>query len=248
MNNHQPGEIAMTERYQAAIQLASQIVADVFMNDLDGTLERGARLDKAMQDVIRELGRQALTRVYNAVDATLIQRYQGPGWKIKAHPTISFTTIFGEVQVRSAYLWHNEYAPGIRPLKECMGVEGNHSSEAVQRALVDFGSEKSFARATRQFAEHYGWEVERGTMRNQTEQAARHAETYVAARLAHRPDATSEETAPLPVETLVVELDGCEIRTGQVMTAAAAGRSDLPPAQVVRVEAWKEVRTGLVRP
>jgi hypothetical protein len=39
-----------------------------------------------------------------------------------------------------------------------MGVEGNRYSEAVERALVDFGSEKSFERAARQFQEHYGWD------------------------------------------------------------------------------------------
>lgn len=238
----------MQEGYQKAIACARTIVAEAFINDIEGILELGTRLDNVMQDAVRELGRQALTQIYNALDAVLIQRYQAPGWKIKAHPVIQFTTILGEVSVHSAYLWHQEHSPGIRPLKDCMGVEGNRSREAVHRAMVDFGSEKSFERASRQFQEHSGWAVGRGTMLNQTERVAREAEQYIADRLQQGAHPASAPQSLAPVSTMVVEVDGCEIRTGRPMTAADAGRRDLPPMQGVRVEEWKDIRTGLVRP
>ena len=43
-------------------------------------------------------------------------------------------------------------------------------------------------------------------------------------------------------------LDGCEIRTGVYMKAAEAGLSERPVHQRVRVENWRDVRTGLARP
>jgi hypothetical protein len=68
-------------------------------------------------------------------------------------------------------------------MKDTLGAEGDQYSEAVQRALVDFGSERSFARAAVSFYEHDGWEVGRTTLRNRTLDAAREAETYIDLRL-----------------------------------------------------------------
>jgi hypothetical protein len=50
------------------------------------------------------------------------------------------------------------------------------------------------------------------------------------------------------VDTMLLELDGCEIRTGLYMTAAEAGKSDREPQARGRVENWRDVRTGLARP
>src|SRR5262245_27112163 len=47
---------------------------------------------------------------------------------------------------------------------------------------------------------------------------------------------------------MLLELDGCEIRTGVSMTAAEAGVADRGPRERVRVENWRDVRTGLARP
>ena len=57
-----------------------------------------------------------------------------------------------------------------------------------------------------------------------------------------------ELASPLAVDTMLLELDGCEIRTGLYMTAAQAGLEDRPARQHVRVENWRDVRTGLARP
>jgi hypothetical protein len=64
-----------------------------------------------------------------------------------------------------------------RPMKDVLGVEGEQYSEAVQRALVDFGLEKSYARAALSFHEHYGWESGRTTLRTRPLHAAQDAET-----------------------------------------------------------------------
>jgi hypothetical protein len=54
--------------------------------------------------------------------------------------------------------------------------------------------------------------------------------------------------APPSVPTMLLELDGCEIRTGVSMSAAEAGVPARAPQQRVRVENWRDVRTGLARP
>ena len=142
---------------------------------MDSTLESGTLLDKRVQEVTREVGRIALTQIYEAVNVNLINLYKDCGWEIQVNPKVSFKTILGKVKVSSAYLWKPEQGYGVRPMKEIMGIEGNCYSEALQRALVDFGSEKSFERASRQFHEHYGWKVGRGTILNHTERVAQDA-------------------------------------------------------------------------
>jgi hypothetical protein len=99
-----------------------------------------------------------------------------------------------------------------------LGVEGEQYSETVQRALVDFGSEKSFARAVVSFEEHYGWKVGRTTLRHQTLQAAQDAASYLDERLLQA-TGTYEQAgmAPPQVPTMLMGLDGCEIRTGVYM-------------------------------
>jgi len=54
--------------------------------------------------------------------------------------------------------------------------------------------------------------------------------------------------SPPAVDTMLLELDGCEIRTGVSMIAVEAGVSDRDAQERVRVENWRDVRTGLARP
>jgi hypothetical protein len=168
---------------------------------------------------------------------------------VQSRPIVRFKTLFGEVEVESPYLRSAQSGESARPMKDVLGVEGEQYSEAVQRALVDFGSEKSFARAAMSFEEHYGWQVGRTTLRNQTLQAAQEAASYLDERLLQG-TRTYEQAALFPprVPTLLMGLDGCEIRTGVYMKAAEAGMSDRPAHQRVRVENWRDVRTGLARP
>lgn len=149
------------------------------------------------------------------------------------------------MEVESPYLRSSQSGESARPLKDVLGVEGEQYSEAVPRALVDFGSEKSFARAAVSFEEHYGWQVGRSTLRHQTLQAAQDAATYLDERL-EQATGTYEQAALAPprVPTMLMTLDGCEIRTGSYMKAAEAGVSDRPAHQRVRVENWRDVRTG----
>jgi hypothetical protein len=239
----------MEERYREAIEAASQCLSEVILRDMETLLENGHRLDGLVKEILRWVGLAVMHALYGALCTYLVRKATRCGLTVQSRAMVCFKTLFGDVEVESPYLWDAESGASARPMKEVLGIAGKQYSESLQRALVDFGSEKSFARAALRFKEHYGFEVGRTTLRNLTLQAARSSERYVDSvlfdtsacsdpSLAHRPRAAA----------LLVELDGCEIRTGVMMTAAEAGMSDRSPQDIVRQERWRDVRTGLVGP
>jgi hypothetical protein len=127
-----------------------------------------------MQEKYREAVDQASQILATVLNLT--ETYKAEGWRIEQHPAVEFRTLFGPVEMASAYLWKPGEGQGVRPMKEVMRGVGDGYSEAVERALVDFGSENSFAWAAKQFQEQYGWEVGRGVILNHTEAVAQQAE------------------------------------------------------------------------
>jgi hypothetical protein len=239
----------MDPTYRDVIDNASAELSQALLADIPALLAQGWRLDALVRDILRAVGLALLSALYQGLCAHLVQQATHRGLTVQSRPVVRFKTLFGEVEIESPYLRHPQSGESARPMKDILGVEGEQSSEAVQRALVDFGSEKSFARAALSFQEHYGWEVGRTTLRNRTLEAAQEAETYIDLRLQAATKTYSQATSDVAgVDTMLIELDGCEIRTGVYMTAAEAGVSDRQPRERVRVENWRDVRTGLARP
>lgn len=238
----------MDGRYTELVERATDLVCAGLLEDSEALIAEGKRLDRMVQALMRQLGRSVMVGLYQALGSLLVQRVKRPGYRVVRVPVVEFKTVFGEIEVESPYLWHRQ-GQSARPLKEVFGVEGGGMSEAVERALTDFGAERSFDRAAKSFCEHYGWEIGRTTVLAHTERVAREAEEYLE-EWQEGAMVNDGEGNPgrLAVETLLVELDGCEIRTGEYMTAAEAGRCDVEPDSRVRKEEWKDVRTGLVRP
>jgi hypothetical protein len=146
---------------------------------MEAVLQAGPRLDKVVQDLLRQVGQRTLQMVYAAVETQLVAQAQAAGGYVERRPTVVFKTVFGPIEICSPYLRTADSSRGWRPLKEAMGVVGNRWSEAVERALVDFGSERSFARAAQQFAEHYGWEPGPSAVLRATEAVAVDAERFL---------------------------------------------------------------------
>ena len=239
----------MEQRYRDAINDASAKLSQALLADIPTLLEQGLRLDALVRDILRAVGLAVLSALYQGLCAHLVEQATKRGLTVQNRPRVRFKTLFGEVEIESPYLRSSQSGASARPMKDLLGVEGEQDSEAVQRALVDFGIEKSYARAALSFQEHYGWEIGRTTLRNRTLQAAQEAETYVAERLMEATRTSSQDMArPPAVDTMLLELDGCEIRTGVYMTAVEAGVLDRAPLERVRVENWRDVRTGLARP
>ena len=149
----------------------------------------------------------------------------------------------------SPYLWNK--GSGAKPLVDEMGITHQGRSMAVERALSDFGIEESFAQAAKRFKEHYGYEIDLSTIRRVTHENARQARSFVEEKLRdageHYGDA--QYAAP-PAEQILIELDGCEIRTAQLQpiegcteTTAVRGK-----AKKKKIIEWRDVRMGLARP
>jgi hypothetical protein len=116
----------------------------------------------------------------------------------------------------------------LRPFCERAGVRPRGSSRRLQRALVDFGAEKSFARAAAQVLEHYGIEVGVERVRQQT--------------LAHGAQISAQVVTPPPraATTLVTQLDGSMI---PIVVPPVAGADRRCGKQLL----WREARLCLAR-
>ena len=96
--------------------------------------------------------------------------------------------------------------------------------------LVDFGCEGSFAKGALGLEEHYGRQLGRTTIRSSTRAEASQVEEYIDGLFA---DYARLYDASLPArpgrDHIVAELDGCMVRTGEIMSARRALRADVPP-------------------
>lgn len=137
-----------------------------------------------------------------------------------------------------------------RPTRTALQLTSHGRSPSVERALTDFGAEESFGRAVKRFKEHYGWELGRTTALRVVEERAHQAMRYVEERLQEARKAFGASLAERPgVDELLVELDGCEIRTGTLVAADTDEKTEVRGfAKRKRVEEWRDVRVGLARP
>lgn len=233
-------------------ELTTDILTKAITLICDGMQEQmpvlGRQLDGSVRDVVREVGRGVVRELLRREAVRLVAEGKARGLVTQRTPTVEFYSIFGPVEVVSPYLWSAVDRLGWRPLKAEFGVVHRGRSDLVDRALTDFGSDRSFEQAARAFHEHYGWTIGRTTVRKVTQRHARAAEAFVDETLATEAEGYMEPRAMRPgCDHIVVQLDGCAIRTGEMMSARRAARVDLPPDKKVRREEWREVRTGLAR-
>ena len=129
-----------------------------------------------------------------------------------------------------------------------MKITHHGRSEAVNRALSDFGIEDSFATAARRFKEHYHYDIGSSAVARATKNTARQAMEYVETKLSN--SGLESEQKQLPVETILVELDGCEIRTAQMVPSEDS--TELTTVygnpKKNKVINWRDVRLGFARP
>ena len=85
--------------------------------------------------------------------------------------------IFGTLALNSPYLWKT--GQHSKPLIDEMGITHRGRSEAVNRALSDFGSEDSFEHGAKRFKEHYHYDLGASTASRVTKQVAQEAQVYV---------------------------------------------------------------------
>jgi hypothetical protein len=135
-----------------------------------------------------------------------------------------------------------------KPLIDEMKITHQGRSEAVWRALSDFGSEESFEQAARRFKEHYKYDCSASTVSRVTKQIAEDVQEYVEAKLSEAGNHYGQADAGK--EKLLIEMDGCELRTG--VLKPSENSEQMTPVygnpRKKKVINWRDVRIGLVRP
>lgn len=209
-----------------------------------------AELERLIAAILRQVGLQVVTMVFNQLSSTLTQKAKAEGLVVHRKIRVKYAVLFGRLEIESPYLWDKKNRRSARPLKEQLGISHGGRSPALQRALTDFGAEESFGQAAKRFEEHYGWDIGRATMRREVEQVAQLAERYVDIRLLEAFLNYSQPPASLPEdERVLVELDGCHIRTAQkvVVTGSEVTKKRRLPLSRRPCD-WREVRVGFARP
>ncbi len=225
------------KKYGKAIENASEILVDAMLEDLDDLIEEGRQLDAKVRQVLFEVGGRMMIRLFTIIGAVLIEEAKRKGMTVERRPTVTFKTIYGPIQLESAYLRNAETGESTRPMREHLGVEGERYSDAVDRAVSDFGAENSYQKSTDRFFEHYGWHMGRTTVRSRTMDVAEAAQAYIEQRFAQSQKAYQQPTATRkPAQEMLVEADGCHIRCGELMTAKEARKKCEDEEQLARLE------------
>ena len=149
------------------------------------------------------------------------------------------------MELNSPYLWMN--GERSKPLLDDMGITHHGRTVTVNRALTDFGIEDSFGQASKRFEEHYGFKISSTTVDRVTKESALGCQSFVEERLQSEKDGCRQAPRPNGLsEPMLIELDGCEIRTGTF----APAEEDLQAGEHNRkkILAWRDVRVGLARP
>ena len=162
---------------------------------------------------------------------------------IHGNPTIEFNTIFGIIKIGSPYLWVD--GSGFKPLVAEMNITHQGRSETVKRALSDFDIEFSFATAAKRFNEHYHYNIASSAVSRSRKKIAHEAMDYIEEKISN-PDPEEEKS----IEKMLVELDGCEIRTAQLQVKENS--EEITPVynnpKKEKLINWRDVRLGFVRP
>jgi hypothetical protein len=206
-------------------------------------------MDRELYKLLRAVGLQVMSMLFTWLSTQLTLEAKATGLIVQRRKQVKYVGLFGELEVESPDLWDKKSHRGARPVKDQLGIEHGGRSVAVLRALADFGAEESFGQAAKRFEEHYGWAIDRATVRREVEHTALKAEQYVEMRLL---SAGLDYSQPLEArpgnEQVLVELDGCHIRTGKkiiIKEAEFTKKRRLPCSQ--RPSDWREVRVGLAR-
>lgn len=208
------------------------------------------QLDRELYKLLRSIGLQVVSMLLGWLSTQVTQEAKATGMSVHRRKQVKYKSLFGEIEIESPYLWNKNTRKGARPVKEQLGIKHGDHSVAVERVWADFGAEESFGQAAKRFEEHYRWTIDRATRRREVEKTGLKAQKYVEIRLLEsRLNYLQPLTTRPGTKQVVVELDGCHIRTGKKVNiegAEVTKKRRLPRSQ--RPPDWREVRVGLARP
>lgn len=230
--------------YLEIIDKVSKELAEKIMSAEEGLVQRALMIDGDIRDIVQEIGLKTCKQVLECTRDLIVEKEKVEGLTIHRNPEIMYNTIFGKVLIFSPYLWLSGVSS--KPLSD-MNISHNGRSETVNRALADFGIEESFVRAAARFCEHYHFEIGSGAVARTTKNIALQAEEYVKEKLADAVEVAQSEHES--AETMLAELDGCEIRTVEHKPAEDSTQRTLVYNNPIKekIISWRDVRLGFVK-
>lgn len=239
----------MEESYARATEEASAMLSEALLGKAKDCRDVDA-IEAALQPLVREVARRAEQAVLKKRAEQLEEGQLAAGRRLERRTKVKFEGVYGSMELESPYFSGGQTGGGARPVQDELGVVARGRSERLQRALTDFGAEESFANAAKRFEEHYGWAVGRTSILRLVEGVAEEAEEFVKAKLATgREQSESPRPPQAEVAQMLIELDGCEIRTGRLLPAPDTGKTEVRNLDKRRRETeWRDVRMGLARP
>lgn len=233
----------MRELYTQFIEQTSQQLAQLLLANLPAEqLAQVQYKDQEAKTILTMVGQAAMRLVFSTLAERVTEEAKSEGFTVERRPHIRVDLLCGAIEIESPYLWRK--GEGRRPVKERLKVEHATRTPAVERALADFGAEESFAHAAERFQEHYGYRVGASAVGRVVEEVAREAESYLAEKLSRAAPEYEEALAVRRgASELLVEMDGCEIRTVKCESIRDTETKEI--IRRVRELEWREVRVGL---
>ncbi len=238
----------MTQKYTVAIEKVSQILFEAITTREENLKDKVFEIDTDLLSLLRVIGLRVMSMLLTMLITQVTTQAQRPGWKIQRRPTIKYTTIFGELEIESPYLWNKKQKKGMRPVAEGLGITAGKHSTALTRAIADFGAEESFNQASLRFEEHYGFKVEKSKLRREVLKVTYLSKTFVEKRLENSIE-ESQSKSHKKTERILLELDGCHLRTGVKIPSDQVGLTKVRKIKKSsRKIEWKETRVAFARP
>ncbi len=238
----------MNQKYTVAIEKVSQIIFEEIVTKEENLKDKIFEIDTDLLSLLRAIGLRVMSMLLTMLTIQVTTQAKTTGFQIQRSPQIKYTTIFGQIKIKSPYLWNKQLKKGVRPVAEQLRITNGKYSVGLTRALADFGASDSFRLASVRFKEHYGFNVEKSKLRREVLKVANFSEIFVEKRL----EKSLEEAKINPhkkTERILLELDGCHLRTGLKVPSDKVGLTKIRKIKKSsRKIDWKETRVAFARP
>ena len=238
----------MNQEYTDCVEQVSSILFNAIIEREKNLTEKIPQLDRDLFSLLRRIGLRVMSMLLSCLINQVTNKEKKPDFIIQRRPKIKYTVLFGKLKIESPYLWNKKLKKGVRPVAEKLGITHGDYSRGIKRALAEFGAEESFVQAAKRFQEHYGFWVESSSVRREVENIAQLAQGYVEEKLTEARGKSNKELNQ-KTERILLELDGCQIRTGVKISSQKVGLTKVRKLKKsCRQVDWREVRVGFARP
>ncbi len=210
----------MNKDYTDVITKVCSLLFNAICTPESNLADKVQYLDGEIFKLLRLIGLQLMSMILSHLSSLVTTSELEKGYKVHRRSLVKYFVLFGLIEVESPYLWNRDTKQGTRPIKNQLNITSGGRSLALEKVLVDLGIRQSYQQAAKQFEQHYGWNIDRYRIRRSVVKMAPLAQEYVCTRLE---SSRAEYNKPLDVrpgcENILVELDGCHLRTGIFQSA-----------------------------